>query len=171
MAYLSRLPRFEYLAPRTAAQACDLLASHAGEAKLLAGGTDLILQMRRRELSPAYVIGLKGIQELSFVRERPDGGITIGGMATMHMLLTSPLISGKYGMLGQAAAGMGSPEIRHLATLGGNLAGALPCADFPPAFITLGARRSSRNSKASDGCRSRISFQGSGKPPRSPTSC
>jgi xanthine dehydrogenase FAD-binding subunit len=61
-------------------------------------------------------------------------------MTTIHTLLTSPLLRGKFEILAQTAAGMGSPEIRHLATLGGNLAGALPCADFPPALIALGAK-------------------------------
>ena len=140
MSYNLRLPRFEYLAPSTAAEVCSLLAENTGEARLLAGGTDLILQMRRREIKPRFVIGLKGIRELAFIREQADGGLAIGGMTTIQDLLTSPVIVEKYSVLSQTAAGMGSREIRQLATLGGNLAGALPCADFPPALITLGAK-------------------------------
>lgn len=140
MSFHLRLPKFEYLAPSTAADVCGLLASNPGEARLLAGGTDLIIQMRRREIVPRYVIGLKGIGELSFIREQTDGGLAIGGMTTIQTLLTSPVIRKRYGILSQTAAGMGSPEIRHLATLGGNLAGALPCADFPPALIALDAK-------------------------------
>ena len=97
MAYLRRLPKFEYLAPRTVDDVCSMLSAHGGNARLLAGGTDLLLQMRRRETVPDYVIGLKGVAELAYV-------------------------------------------LRHVATIGGNIAGALPCADFPPALITLGAQ-------------------------------
>jgi CO/xanthine dehydrogenase FAD-binding subunit len=73
MSYLRRLPKFEYLATRSIDEACDLLAAHNNEAGLLAGGTDLLLQMRRRETSPAYIIGLKGVTELSGVRALADG--------------------------------------------------------------------------------------------------
>ncbi len=135
-----RLPKFEYLSPSTKAEVCGLLASNPGEARMLAGGTDLILQLRRREIRPRYVIGLKGVAELAFVRERADGGLTIGGMTTIHTLLTSSLIAKNYPVLALTAVRMGSPEIRNLATLGGNLVGALPCADFPPILITLHAQ-------------------------------
>jgi CO/xanthine dehydrogenase FAD-binding subunit len=140
MGYRLRLPKFEYLAPSNTAEVCKLLASYAGEAKLLAGGTDLILQMRRRDSTPRLVVGLKRIKELQFISERPDGGLAIGSMTTIHALLSSPLLHGRWSVLPQTAGGMGSPEIRYSATIGGNLAGALPCADFPPALITLGAR-------------------------------
>lgn len=140
MTYLRRLPRFEYFAPRTAEEVCDLLESTAGEARLLAGGTDLILQMRHRENVPRCVIGLRSVAELAFIRETADGGVSIGATTTIDALLSSPLLRKQYGVLSQTAAGMGSPEIRNLATLGGNLAGALPCADFPPVLMTLGAR-------------------------------
>src|ERR1035437_2455392 len=59
MKYLRRLPKFEYLTSRSIDEACDLLAAHANEVRLLAGGTDLLLQMRRRETCPAYILGLK----------------------------------------------------------------------------------------------------------------
>lgn len=139
MSSLRRLPKFEYLAPVTTDEVCRLLASHAGEAKLLAGGTDLILQMRRRETVAKYIIGLKSVPELTFVRETAEGGLAIGAMTTIQTLLTSPIIRKTYGVLAQVAAGIGGPELRNVATIGGNLAGALPCADFPPALIALGA--------------------------------
>lgn len=140
MGYLRRLPKFEYLAPRTIAEACDLLAAHGSEAGLLAGGTDLLIQMRRREATPAYIIGLKGVAELSGMRARADGGVAIGATTTIQTLLTSSLVRKKYGVLCETAALIGGPELRYVATLGGNVAGALPCADFPPALMTLGAQ-------------------------------
>lgn len=140
MSYLRRLPKFEYLATHSIDEACDLLAVHSKEAGLLAGGTDLLLQMRRRETSPAYIIGLKGVTELSGVRALADGGLAIGAMTTIRALMSSPLVREKYGVLAEAAAGIGGPELRNVATIGGNLAGALPCADLPPALIALGAK-------------------------------
>ncbi len=147
MSYLRRLPKFEYLAIHSIDEACDLLATHGNQAGLLAGGPDLLLKMRRRETSPAYIIGLKGVAELSGVRTLADGGIAIGAMTTMKALMSSPIVREKYGVLAEAAAGIGGPELRNVATIGGNLAGALPCADLPPALITLGAtvRLKSRN--------------------------
>ena len=140
MGYLRRLPKFEYLAPRTIDEACDLLAAHGSEAGLLAGGTDLLIQMRRRETSHAYIIGLKGVAELAGVCARADGGLAIGATTTIQTLLTSPLVRKKYGVLCETAALIGGPELRCVATLGGNVAGALPCADFPPVLMTLGAK-------------------------------
>jgi CO/xanthine dehydrogenase FAD-binding subunit len=140
MTYLRRLTRFAYLAPRSVDEACDLLAAHGKDVRLLAGGTDLLLQMRRRETTPAYVIGLKGMAELSGMRALADGGVAIGAMTTMRALLTSSLIRRNYGVLAEAAAGIGGPELRNVATIGGNVAGALPCADLPPTLIALGAK-------------------------------
>ena len=94
----------------------------------------------RREKSPAYLIGLKGVTELSGVRALADGGLAIGAMTTIQTLLTSPIVRKKYSMLSETAALIGGPELRNVATIGGNLAGALPCADFPPALIALGAK-------------------------------
>ena len=141
MAYLKRLPKFEYLGPRSLAEACGLIAgtSH-DEMMLLAGGTDAILQMRRRERVPRCVIGLKGVAGLDFVREEPDGTLSIGAMTTLQTLLSAPLISQRYDILRETAAQIGGHELRNVATVGGNVAGALPCADMPPSLITLGAR-------------------------------
>jgi len=138
--YLRRLPRFEYLAPRTIDEVCAALAQHGQEAKPLAGGTDLIIQMRRREVVPRYIIGLKNVPELDFIRADDGGGLTIGAMATVWAIQSSPLIQERFDFLAQTAAEMGSPEIRYTATIGGNICGALPCADFPAPLLTLGAR-------------------------------
>ena len=140
MSYLRRLPKFEYLAPRTIGEVCALLAGHADEARLLGGGTDLVLQMRRREIAPRYIIGLKGVTELACVREEAGGSVIIGAMTTIEAIMSSPVIRKRYGILAETAAEIGSPEIRQVATIGGNLAGALPCADFPPALMVLGAK-------------------------------
>jgi len=141
MPQLRRLPKFEFVGPRTLAEVCALTAdASSGEVMLLAGGTDAILQMRRRERSPRCVIGLKGVSELDFVREGADGSLAIGAMTTLHTLLTSPVVRQRYELLSETAAQIGGRELRNVATIGGNIAGALPCADLPPALMTLGAR-------------------------------
>jgi CO/xanthine dehydrogenase FAD-binding subunit len=147
MIYLRRLPKFEYLATGGVDEVCDRLAAYGNEVRLLAGGTDLLLQMRRREIRPAYILGLKGVTELSGLHLLADGGLAIGAMTTIHAVTSSPLVRERYGVLAEAAAGIGGRELRNVATIGGNLAGALPCADLPPALITLGAkvRLKSRN--------------------------
>jgi aerobic carbon-monoxide dehydrogenase medium subunit len=139
MGYLRRLPRFEYVAPRTVEEVCSFLAERGGEARLFAGGTDLVLQMKRREIAPRLVIGLKGIAALASIRSQP-GGIAIGAMATFGAIESSSLVRERHDFLCATAAGIGSPEIRAVATIGGNLSGALPCADFPAPLMTLGAR-------------------------------
>lgn len=141
MTYLKRLPKFAYVGPQSLAEICSLIAGTThDEVMLLAGGTDAILQMRRRERVPRLVIGLKGAADLAFVQEQADGSLSIGAMTTLHTLLCAPAITRRYDILRETAAQIGGPELRNLATVGGNIAGALPCADLPPPLMTLGAR-------------------------------
>jgi len=141
MTYLKRLPKFEYVGPRSLAEACALMAGASREEVMpFAGGTDAILQMRRRERVPRRVVGLKGVAELDFVREQADGGLAIGAMTTMQTLLSAPVVGRRHELLRETTAQIGGYELRNVATIGGNIAGALPCADLPPALITLGAR-------------------------------
>jgi xanthine dehydrogenase FAD-binding subunit len=141
MTYLKRLPKFEYVGPRSLAEACALIAGTSREeVMLLAGGTDAILQMRRRERVPRRVIGLKGVADLEFVREQADGSLAIGAMTRLQTLLSAPAITRGYDLLRETSAQIGGIELRNVATIGGNIAGALPCADLPPALMTLGAR-------------------------------
>lgn len=141
MSQLRRLPKFEFVGPRSLAEVCALTAeAAAGEVLLLAGGTDAILQMRRRERTPRRVIGLKGVRDLAFVRETGEGGLAIGAMTTLAELLAAPLVRSRYALLCETAAQIGGIELRNVATVGGNVAGALPCADLPPALMALEAR-------------------------------
>jgi CO/xanthine dehydrogenase FAD-binding subunit len=140
MTYLKRLPRFDYVGPRSLADACAAIAGTSrDEVMLLAGGTDAILQMRRRERTPRRVAGLKGVAELDFVREDADG-LAIGAMTALETLLSDPIVRERYDVLSETVAQIGGRELRNVATIGGNIAGALPCADLPPPLIALGAR-------------------------------
>lgn len=141
MTYLRRLPRFEFFGPRSLAEICELTVGRPqGEVMLLAGGTDAILQLRRREKTPRRVVGLKAVAGLDAVRRQDEGGLGLGAMTTLQTLLTAPLVRQHYPLLSETAAQIGGHELRNVATIGGNVAGALSCADLPPALMTLGAR-------------------------------
>ena len=138
--YLKRLPEFEYLTPETVKETVELLTLHQGQARLMAGGTDLLLDMKRRKETPAYVIGLKQIRDLDFINYDKTIGLSFGPLVTVHVIETSPLINEKFPVLSQAASVLGSVQVRNLATVVGNLCSALPSADMAPGLIVLGAQ-------------------------------
>ena len=138
--YLRRLPKFEYLQPKTVQEACSLLSQYKDKAKIIAGGTDLLPRLKRREVAAEYVIGLKGILGLDYIKYSKTDGLRFGALATLHAIETSPIIKEKFYPLFQAVYSMASPQIRSRGTVGGNLCNAAPSADTAPALITLGAR-------------------------------
>jgi 4-hydroxybenzoyl-CoA reductase subunit beta len=121
---MMRLPHFTYHAPRTVSEAADLLAAPDG-AMLVAGGTDLLPNMKRRQQVPATLIGLRRIDELRTIHpsssndERP--GVAIGAGVTLTELVRDPRIRESYGALWQAASQVATPHLRNMGTLGGNL--------------------------------------------------
>ncbi len=117
---MMRLPQFHYLAPRSLAEAADLLAEHGPRASLVAGGTDLFPNMKRRQQEPGIVIGLRGIADLRAV-ERIDGGVRIGATASLHDVATHPAVRERYPALSAAAHLVSTPHLRRMGTLGGNL--------------------------------------------------
>lgn len=140
MTFLRRLPKFDFVSPNSIAELCSLTAGASnGELMLFAGGTDAVLQLRRREVTPRCVVGLKGVPELDFIEEQPDGSLAIGAMTTLQSLMKSPAVQGHFDVLAETAGQIGGVELRNVATLGGNIAGALPCADLPPPLMTLDA--------------------------------
>jgi carbon-monoxide dehydrogenase medium subunit len=134
-----RLPRFECLEPGTVQEACSLLADHKEQARVIAGGTDLLVKMKDRELKPRYIIRLKSIPGLNSI-EYDGTGVKIGALATLSALRKSPLIREHCAILGQALDQMASPQVRTLATIGGNICNAVPSADTAPALLTLDAK-------------------------------
>ena len=119
--YVRRLPRFEYLSPKTVDEALSLLSRHDGEARPIAGGTDLLLRMKRREVAPSYLVGLRNIAGLDHVAYDDAQGLRFGPLVTIHVMETSPVIRGKYPILSHAASTIGSAQIRNLGTVVGNL--------------------------------------------------
>jgi CO/xanthine dehydrogenase FAD-binding subunit len=138
--YLKRLPRFQYLAPKTMEEALQYISRSPEDTRLIAGGTDLLLKMKLREENPQYLVGLKCIQGLDYLHFDETEGLRFGPLVTIHTLETSPLIKEKYPVLAQAAAALGSAQVRNVATVTGNLCSALPSADMAPGLLVLGAR-------------------------------
>lgn len=130
---------FEYLKPRTVAEAVSLLAQHKGEARVIAGGQSLIPMLRANLVGPAYLVGLEDIPELQHILPGKDGGLRIGAMATHLEVATSPLVKQRAPLLAEAAGAVGSPAVRNLGTIGGNLCHNEVGADLPPPLLALGA--------------------------------
>jgi len=146
--YVQRLPKFEYLTPRTLDEAIFLLSRHGGEARVIAGGTDLLHKMKRREEIPKFLIGLKNVPGLDYIDYDETKGLRFGPLVTIHAIEASPLVRDRFPILSQAASTMASPQIRNLGTVVGNLSSAVPSADMAPGLIVLGAKLKIANTKA-----------------------
>ena len=114
------LPPFQFHAPKSVAEAVALLQAKAGTAKLIAGGTDLLPNLKHRLFAPEHVVGLDGIDELKGVREE-QGGLWLGAMTRLAELAAHPLVAARYRSLAQAAGLVAGPQLREMGTLGGNL--------------------------------------------------
>lgn len=132
--------RFEYFAPESVAEAVTLMSQRGPGGKFLAGGTDLLVQMREAGLKPAYLVSLRNLAELRDLRYDPHVGLTIGSLVTMDSMVSSSIVQEKYAILAQGARLVGSVQIKNLATVGGNLCNAAPSADTAPPLIALDAR-------------------------------
>lgn len=118
---MMRLPRFRYHAPRQLGEAAAILADLGAEAAPLAGGTDLLPNMKRRQQTPANVVGLRGIEALSARSGDPARGLTLGAMSRLGVLERDGQLLAAWPALARAAGLVASPPIRSQATLGGNL--------------------------------------------------
>lgn len=131
---------FEYLEPQSIEEVLSLLTRYGNQAKVLAGGTDLVPLMRQKALSPEYVIDLGNLTDLKHMHSDPKGGIDIGALTTISEIEKSPQLQNEYRMISQAAKQLASIPIRNVATIGGNLCNAAPSADMAPILIALSAR-------------------------------
>jgi carbon-monoxide dehydrogenase medium subunit len=129
---------FTYQAPTTLERAIALF-EQGDKARPLAGGTDLLVQMRHGLLAPDVVVDLKQIPELVQLAFDPSTGLTIGAAITCARLCEFPAVREHYPALVDAASIIGGPAIRERATLGGNLCNAAPSGDTIPALVVLGA--------------------------------
>src|SRR5262245_10885936 len=128
-----------YEAPETVENAATLLSEAGGEARVLAGGTDLLVQIRSEVLDPALIVDIKRIAETRMVTEEKDGGWRIGAAVTGAELKEHPRLRRVWPGVVEAANLIGSTQIQGRATLGGNLCNGSPAADSVPALIAAGA--------------------------------
>jgi CO/xanthine dehydrogenase FAD-binding subunit len=132
------IPPFEYQSPGTLTAACRLLGEWGPRGKIIAGGTDLVVSLRKGEAQPQILIDITRIPELRRIEEA-GGKIRVGAAATHGEVASSKLIQ-RYGkVLSEAASWVGSPQVRNLGTIGGNVVNASPAADTVPALMVLNA--------------------------------
>ena len=130
---------FDYAAPQTLDQAVTWMAAHPG-ARPLAGGTDLLVQMRSGRKETGYLVDVKRVPELNEITYDPVRGLTLGAAVPCYRLYGSAPIAGAYPSLAEVAALIGGTQIQGRASIGGNLCNAAPSADSIPLLIALGAR-------------------------------
>lgn len=116
-----RLPPFRYLAPRTLDEAARMFASEGTEAMLVAGGTDLYPNMKRRQFTPPVLIGLRNLPELKYIAGTPESGLRVGSGVTLATLAGHPVVRAHYPALASAAGLVSTPQLRNAGTIGGNL--------------------------------------------------
>ncbi|HEX7229842.1 MAG TPA: xanthine dehydrogenase family protein subunit M [Candidatus Binatia bacterium] len=129
---------FEYRTPKSLKEVHANLKEFGSDAKLVAGGTALIIMMKQRLLRPSCLISLRSVRGLNGI-ELQNGGLRIGGLATHRQLETSPLIRRRLPMLAETYHHVATLRVRNMATVGGGLAHADPNQDPPPSLIALGA--------------------------------
>jgi 4-hydroxybenzoyl-CoA reductase subunit beta len=111
----------DHISPSTVEEGCSLLEKYKGEAKVLAGGTDLLVACKLQNIRPILLVGLKNIVALKGVTYQKETGLRIGAMTHLSDIRYHPYIVQNYPALSQAAAAVGTPQLREMATIGGNL--------------------------------------------------
>ena len=131
--------RFHLALPRSIEDCLKLLAERGPEAKLVAGGTDLLPQMKNGLIKPAAVIDLSGVADLRVLRREDGAGLRVGASVAAREIELDPYTRSTYPALAESGALVGSVQIRNLATVGGNLCNAAPSADMAPPLLALDA--------------------------------
>jgi carbon-monoxide dehydrogenase medium subunit len=133
------LKPFKYLEPSTVKEACALLSKYGENAKILAGGQSIILLLRQGLIAPEYIINIKNLHELEYIRNSYSG-ISIGALTTHSTIKKSSLIKERFPVLIDAEKRLAHTQIRNWGTVGGNLCHADPATDLAPPLIGLGAK-------------------------------
>ena len=116
------------------------MAAHSGKAEIIAGGTDIMVNMKRRVVHPELIVSIHKLDQLRGFDQRSKDQFRIGVLNTMHEIAASETVTNHFPALATAAGGMGSPQIRNLATIGGNLVSSRPAADTIGPLIGYGAQ-------------------------------
>jgi len=131
------MKRFDYYQPETLKDAYALMEKSKGRAKYIAGGTDLIANIKKAVIQPDALISLRRIRELSGIRQNRD--LVLGSMTLLGDIERDPAIGQDYPALVQAAKALATPQIRNVATVGGNLCNSAPSADCAPPLLVMEA--------------------------------
>lgn len=134
------MKNFEYFTPNTLQEGLSLLDNYSQKAKVLAGGTDLIAQMRTGRVQPAVIIDVKKIPELNRLEWSADKTLHIGAAVPISTVVNFPCFMQRLNILYQGCSLIGSNRIRNRATIGGNVCNAAPSADSAPALLCLDAK-------------------------------
>lgn len=141
---------FELLQPRSLQEALEIKKEYGDRAKVLAGGTDLLVLLKDRKLKAEVVMSLGKVSELNFVRSEGEGEVTLGSLVSHRDVATSRMIQQRFPDLAEACSQVGAAQIQNLGTVGGNLCNASPAADAAPplllmdALLTLASTRGER---------------------------
>jgi len=130
--------QFDYLEPASLQEAITLLAQYGNRARVLAGGTDLLVHMKMERIAPQAVISINRIPGLDRIAVQ-DGHLHIGARATIHAIENDPRVQAYYPALTDACASFSTTQVQTMGTVGGNLGNGSPASDSAPALITLGA--------------------------------
>lgn len=134
------LNHFEYFAPKTPAETLELVSRLGSKAKILAGGTDLMVVMKAKAISPEYLIDINGVEEFKGILCEQGKGAVILTNTKLADIQYSEAIKAKYPALAYAAGEVGSSQVRHMASLGGNSCNASPAAETPTPLVAMGAK-------------------------------
>lgn len=132
--------KFQYFKPATLDEASDILLQYGDEAKILNGGTDLLVRMRDKMIKPKVVVDIKDIPELKEIKYTEEEGLFIGAAVTMNEIVCSDIILEKYKILAEAAHEVGSYQLRNRATVTGNVCNASPSGDTIAPLYVLSAK-------------------------------
>lgn len=133
------LNEFKYFEPKSKKEAMELLMAEGSQAKVLAGGTDLVIMMKEKMIAPSAIINISKLKELKGIQVKDGEGAEIGACTTIHDIEFSEEIKDKYPALAYAAGELGSNQVRIMATLGGNCCHSSPAAETPTPLCALGA--------------------------------
>ena len=139
--------KFDYLEPGSLKEACELLEQHPDEAKVIAGGTALLIWMRMRLLNPRIVISLEKVPEFNYIRYDDKDGLRIGAGARHRDIELAPAIQSHYPLLHETFRKVAQPRIRNMGTIGGNLCQGDPLTDPGASLIALDAEIALTHSK------------------------
>jgi len=135
-----RIPKFEYFCPSSIEEVCSLLYKYKDQAKILAGGTDLLVKMKKKEVIPKVVISLKGIPNLDKIEWDDGNGLRIGPLVTHAAIVNHPMIRERFDFLAQTCFKIGTRQIRYMGTLVGNICNASPSSDAAAPLLALEAK-------------------------------